>query len=437
MFQIFNWANFCLLILIIFCILNSFWLADDLQKQQKQMEVLVLEQSKNTFGGYSWYVLVDNNLWKMEDGKNFYTTGQKYLIQAEILPFESDNSFEQYSRFLGINGKIKVSKLMAEKSYCDFFCRLWKSLINIRKNLELKYINSSCNDFQIITKNIAGNSSCEDVAGLSVGLTIGGMEYFSPETKSSFKLLGLTHLVAVSGFQVVLLMSAVENIFSKLNFSRRKILALFAVIFAIFLVLVGPEPPILRSGLQVFISSLVLITIGRKLETWRSLAYSAVLMLLFNPLYLYSISFQLSFLASLGLSFLPNFTISNKIWQELYQAFISSLSSFLWTLPIIINLAGFISPVSLITNTLIVPIIPIITILNIFSLIPFLGDILAIFTIFLQSILIFIINDLGSFLKPVEFQKFSNLEIFFYYIILIILIFIFHKIITKTNKTQI
>ncbi|NJK70943.1 MAG: hypothetical protein HC932_01615 [Thermales bacterium] len=107
-------------------------------------------------------------------------------------------------------------------------------------------------------------------------------------------------MVAVSGFQVVLLTSFLERILFKLSLPKylRILLSVFSMLLLILLV--GPQPPVLRSVMTLLIIYLAL-SLGRSVEYIRALIYSAIVLLFINPYYIYSISFQLSFLASFAL----------------------------------------------------------------------------------------------------------------------------------------
>lgn len=437
--QIFNWPNFFLVILTSLIVWNSVLSSKDLQQIQviqnkESLKIRVLNQDFTPFGTKVYTVWTKNGLWKLENTDFNYQNGQEYIIQADLqsFNFNTEESIKNYDLSLGITGKIKVKQTLQKNLSCDWLCYSLKWNSQIIQNIQKYYQNTICNSFKIIPKTFASNSECQDVYALSTGLVLGGTKNFSKETKGNFKNLGLTHLVAVSGFQVVLLINFLEQILISFRLSRKARLGFFLLGILFLLILVGPQPPVLRSSISVLLSLTVLIFLGRKLENFRSLAYSGLIMLLINPFYLFSVSFQLSFLASSGLVLLmgqieqsPSKGIINfwlNLKSQLFETFLGSLASFLFTLPIIIQLSGGFSPLAILTNTIVLPIIPLVTFSNLLGLIPFIGEILIIPAIFLQSLLIFLTTEIGSNLKLLTFSAFGFWESLLYYLFLLLIV---------------
>jgi len=112
-----------------------------------------------------------------------------------------------------------------------------------------------------------------------------------------------------------------------------------------------------------------------------------------------------------------------KLFSDFKDLLLGSTVTFLFTLPIIVNINGTISVISILINLLIVPIIPFITLSNLFGLIPLLGQILVVPAVFLQSLIIFLVNDLAPNIPRARLSSFGLVETFVYYFILIGIIF--------------
>ena len=107
------------------------------------------------------------------------------------------------------------------------------------------------------------------------------------------------------------------------------------------------------------------------------------------------------------------------IWlKNIWSLFWSCLSTFLFTLPLIANLAGQVSFSSIIPNLILIPLIPAITIANLLSALPFVGEIFGIIVIIVQNLLQIVITDLGSVVGTTKIQSFGLLEMVIYWIIL-------------------
>jgi len=458
--EIFNAPNyflFFLIILTIFSVSLNTRISNQRLVQEKQGDILILEQQKGFFNDLYWIVWYDNSVWKLIDKDFFYQTGSNYKIQGEFIPFKNNDQDDQSSFYLntGIVGEIKITERLLKSTNCNFLCRFLKWSENLRYQTKLKFLNLSCIKYREFIYTLSPIVDCQNVAGLSIGLTMGGTKDFTKEAKDSFKKMGLMHLVAVSGLQVVLLISFVEWFLSKIKVAKKYRILAFLAFLLILLVLAGPMPPILRSSLSVILSLFSLNILKRKLSGLRNLIYTAIILLLINSNYIFSLSFLMSFLASLGLQrfnfnvyfekYIKNrdksLNLLNKVKIEkdrisvilerislaLLEILTNSIGAILYILPIIVNLAGFVSFSGIFTSLLIIPLIPVITVLDFLSLIPILGDYLFLLSIFLKTFLLIFIQDFSSKVILLNFTKFSDLEIFFYYIILFFLVEIFRR----------
>ena len=139
----------------------------------------------------------------------------------------------------------------------------------------------------------------------------------------------------------------------------------FAIILLwLFILMVGFQPSAIRAGIMGS-AFLFCQKIGRQKAAFNALVLAAVIMLLFNPLLLrYSVGFQLSFLATLGIIYLmPFFQRLLKKTRFLKFFRLSNLlamtfSALIFTLPILIYNFGYVSVVTPITNILVVPLLP-------------------------------------------------------------------------------
>ena len=426
--QIFNAANFFLVFLIFITLFNSFLTQQintekENNPQQQTLQVRVLETIRGKFGNFTYYVWSGSGIWQLE-GKDFFQNGKEYLILGIKTNFvlNDEQKFDDFSLNLGILGKIKATKILETNQNCDWLCSAVVEIKNLKYHTQNRYFQLLCDQQKFVSQTISQNSKCQDVFGLSVGLILGGTDQFTDGVKTNFKLLGLSHLVAVSGFQVTLVVSFLELLIINLPISRKLRLLIFLFGIGFLITLVGPQPPVLRSSLSIGLSLSVLYILGRKISTLRSLFFSSLILLWINPLYLFSPSFQLSFGASFGLAF--SLKIENmaelKWWQNFKELFQSTIISFLFTLPIIVYLAGFISPIAIFSNVLIVPSISIITFLNLLALIPFIGDIFMFPANILHSIIIFLVNDLSSYAKLLVLGEITLWETAIYYLALIL-----------------
>jgi competence protein ComEC len=112
------------------------------------------------------------------------------------------------------------------------------------------------------------------------------------------KEVGLVHIVVLSGMNITILSTVVLNITARLSKKISIIITMISII--VFILFVGPQPPIVRAGCM---SILVLLAtlFGRKTLSLYILFLSGLIVGIMVPAWLTSISFQLSYAATLGL----------------------------------------------------------------------------------------------------------------------------------------
>ncbi len=204
----------------------------------------------------------------------------------------------------------------------------------------------------------------EPYAGLLNGLLLGTKGGLPAETKEAFKITGLMHIVAVSGYNVTILAAMIQSLLRPLPYR----LAIWGSIGAIlaFVMLTGAPASVIRAGIM---GVLVIVAkyIGRRALALNTLVAAAILMIIIKPSILVGdIGFQLSVAATLGL-----ITISpilqkyfNKLsWQKwlpknIWEALEATLGAQVLTMPIILYYFGRVSIIAPLANILVVPLVP-------------------------------------------------------------------------------
>ncbi len=142
-----------------------------------------------------------------------------------------------------------------------------------------------------------------DDAGLPLALLTGDRSLLDAQVIDDFRSAGLAHLLAISGFHVSLA-GGIAMTFSILLIGKRRFayLILPLLVVLLYATLAGFAPPITRAAIMfsVFILGRLM---GRGSHTLAALALAGMLMVAAEPAILASLSFQLSFTAMLGISF--------------------------------------------------------------------------------------------------------------------------------------
>ncbi|MDO8601748.1 MAG: ComEC/Rec2 family competence protein [bacterium] len=202
-------------------------------------------------------------------------------------------------------------------------------------------------------------------ATFMTGLTLGKSAAFSRELQDQMKITGTTHMVALSGTNVTIIVKGVILLFG-FWFSRRALFPLTLVAITLFVLMTGAEASVVRAAIMASIVLLAERT-GRVHVTYSAIAAAAFLMVLLNPSVLaFDIGFQLSFFALLGIVYiqpvLEHFfrvaKVKNKFLIMLMETLCATLAAQLAVFPISLVYFGFASILSVIPNLLILLLIP-------------------------------------------------------------------------------
>jgi competence protein ComEC len=192
-------------------------------------------------------------------------------------------------------------------------------------------------------------------------MVLGGRAVDLPfDLKDSFIKVGLAHILAASGFHVSLLLGMVLFLTRNCLGKTQLIIGLITIIT--YISLTGFFPSVIRAGIMG-IGVLVGIVTERKVRPLGSLLLAAILILLVNPLWIWNLGFQLSFLATFGLMVtLP--TLQEKldfIPPTIANIISIPIAASLWTLPLIAYSFNTIPTYSIIVNIITTPLVIIIS----------------------------------------------------------------------------
>lgn len=200
----------------------------------------------------------------------------------------------------------------------------------------------------------------EPEAGLLLGILLGSKHALSYDWEEIYKKTGLMHVVVASGYNITVLTKVLGGLFQPLGMNISFVMALLGV--SVFTLMLGAEPPILRAAIMGVIA-LWGRRLGRPKDVLRILLFSGLIMVLFDPLIIDSLSFKLSFAASLGLILLATplqecFSPRVLRFLQLDEGFFSTISASLFVFPIISYYFSRVSLGSFLVNTLVLWVVP-------------------------------------------------------------------------------
>ncbi|MGK7904856.1 MAG: ComEC/Rec2 family competence protein [Hormoscilla sp.] len=176
------------------------------------------------------------------------------------------------------------------------------------------------------------------------------------EIRDRFINVGLAHVLAASGFHVSLLLFLVLTLTRRLSVQGQFGFGVASLI--IYVGLTGFQPSVLRAAVMGFGALLALLT-DRKVKPLGSLLLAAVLLLSIEPLWIWNLGFQLSFLATLGLVVTVPGLVKRLDWlpPAIASLIAVPLAASVWTLPLLLYSFGLVSPYSIFVNIITTPLI--------------------------------------------------------------------------------
>lgn len=268
--------------------------------------------------------------------------GETILVSG-FLDFPLDEEGAAYARYLrlhGIAATLEAKKVdLLEEANLSFYGTLFSMKNWLQWEINRIYY--------------------EPEASFVSGLLLGSRKGIPEDLQMAFQRVGLTHIVAISGYNISLVIAAVFAIFSFVPLKKRIYLSIFCI--TLFVVLVGASAAVVRAALMGSLAMVGLYS-GRKTQALFALLWSAVVMTLWNPfILLYDIGFQLSFASTLGLLvWAPLFQkrIELKHGNFIVEAALLTLTAQIATFPFMVFYFGRVSLVAPLVNVVVAPFLP-------------------------------------------------------------------------------
>src|SRR3990167_7356230 len=229
---------------------------------------------------------------------------------------------------------------------------------------ELSKMATDSNWLNSLTRKFSAgmyNALPEPQASFGLGILIGQRSNLPDYTLLALSVVGLTHIIAVSGYNLTILVRGVGRV-KRVFGSKFQRLVISLLLIGTFVLITGFSASIIRAAL---ISGLGLWAwyYGRNLRPILALALVAAVTGLANPFYVWGdIGWYLSFLAFFGVLIMAplilKWLFGEKKQKGLTLILFETLAAYLMTLPLIMFIFGKLSVVALLANLLVVPLVP-------------------------------------------------------------------------------
>lgn len=364
------------------------------------------------------------------DGVVFYSSITEPLSDVEFMGFD----YKRYLFTKGISGTAIA------------FAGNW-TVVNIENPVSIRHKALRCRE--MVAERYRSWDMDEDAQAVVSALTIGDKSELTDELKAVYSAAGTSHVLALSGLHVGILSGILYLLlyplrrfrFGRLLHSLTVVLVLWAFAF-----ISGLSPSVVRAVTMCSLYLVASVLVDNGFCGFFSLSLTAFLMLLYQPMYLFDISFQLSFVAVLSIIvFYPLLSglvsCRNRVVIYLWNTLSVSMAAQLGTLPLILYYFGTFPTYFLMANLAVVPLAVLILSLAMVSLllsgVPYVGGIcikiLEGATVFLNNVMQFVHDIEGSQLSSVSFNWVQSLTAF----VLLLSFFMFLRKHTPTRLMSI
>lgn len=222
-----------------------------------------------------------------------------YVDSQDVLNVTEGDVIEFYGT---INEFKTDSAFFDERSY--YLSRGYNGVIyNISGIAELERGEPEIDIFRSIQKFVTDRfilATDKRTGGFLSALLMGDKAYLHPSINLNFQLIGISHILALSGMHLVILCGAVKGVLSRLGFNKKTVV-LISTLFALFyMAITGFSASVVRSAVMLAVTNILFLFMSTS-DSYTTLPLSVIIILIFEPYAVYDLSLWLSAFATLGI----------------------------------------------------------------------------------------------------------------------------------------
>lgn len=378
--------------------------------------------------------------------------GQKEQTGRIILNIQNDSLHHnlQVGNSLLIKGTLTKNKPPNNPNQFDYskylekkqiYAQLYAEVVDIKIGSEIEkdiwYYSSKLRTR--IVRNLEKNNFNKTELNVAIALIMGQQQDISPDIIRDYQYAGAVHILSVSGLHIGFILLFVTFILKPIpNTKRGSFIKLITILISLsmFGIIAGLAPSVVRS-----VTMFSFVAIGnhlrRSVNIYHTLLVSVLLILLFEPTFLFDVGFQLSYIALFFIIWLqpllssiwkPKYKVSKYIWDILTVSFAAQIG----TLPLSIYYFHQFPGLFFITNLIIIPLLSIIMILGVLVMLLAAFNMIPVFLSQLLEWSIYYLNKIINAIASLEQFIIQDIPLHFYllfsgYLLLFALIIWFKK----------
>ncbi len=284
----------------------------------------------------------------------------------------------------------------------------------------IQVIGTNTNFYEIVFLKVRSflrkNLSKEGYA-MVIALTLGNTSYLPVETLQTYRFAGIAHVFAVSGLHIGVFVSIFTFIASRLKIKRNFKPFIILIPAFIYCGVCGFR----SSSVRAFIMATVTIVanyIGFKKDNLSSASIAGIILLIINPMNLFDAGFKLSFLAVSSIFVLnPLFDRGAKSFKAIGSGLSVSLSAQLATLPVLTDMSGYISIISVFANLIFVPVVVILYVITLVFVVcsALVGSLFSSVASIILSVPDYLLNACNFLISKIDYSSFALPTTFSYF----------------------
>lgn len=267
----------------------------------------------------------------LNDNTKIYNYGDQLIIDADydtINPSYNPNEFD-YRKYM-------ISQSIWHQSYLEA-----DQLMKISESEGTDLIHIALDLRKKMVAKLARLFDSHSIQAIISTLVLGYRSELDRDLLNTFSVTGTIHVLSVSGLHVGIIFSVFSFLLlwkKRSNWMWLKAILLILLIW-MYALITGLSPSVLRASIMLSLG-IVALSIVRRTNIYNTIAFSAFILLLYNPRFIVDIGFQLSYLSVLGIVyFYPKINLlvgsKNPILSALWSYVSISLAAQLATFPLV------------------------------------------------------------------------------------------------------